>query len=59
MTGKEELRRMIDDVNKRTPKLSDWERGFCKNIERLADKDWLLSEAQDKIFCEIWDRVTL
>ena len=58
MTSKEDLVLMLEDIHKRSDKLSDWEIGFVDSMKRTIGNGALLTTNQDKMFSAIWDRVT-
>ena len=49
-----EQEQMIEDCEKRSGQLSDWETGFIDSISRLE----VLSENQAAKLDQIWERVT-
>lgn len=49
---------MIDDIQQRESKLSEWEASFVADLDSRIDCGKSLTEKQDAKLEEIWDRVT-
>jgi hypothetical protein len=58
MIDLDECRTMIGDCMARESKLTDWERQFIDSIERWIDKGQMISQKQNFLLEEIWERVT-
>jgi len=57
-TDTEEQRILINDCLKRISKLTDWESRFMANIRIRLEANIPLTEKQDELLNEIWERVT-
>ena len=57
-TDTEEQRILINDCLKRISKLTDWESRFMANIRIRLEANKPLTEKQDELLNEIWERVT-
>lgn len=57
-TDQESLVIMLDDIEKREGKLTEWEAGFVDSISNRIGGGKGLSEKQDECFTKIWERVT-
>ena len=53
-----EVESQIEDCEKRSEKLSEWELGFIDSISKQFDKTGSLSQRQCEILDRIWERVT-
>ena len=54
----DEWLQMIEDCEKRESKLTAWEVEFIQSLRERIDSDKPLSEKQDILLNEIWERVT-
>lgn len=52
-----EAEQMIEDINRRHHKLTDWEQGFMDSMNLMTDMG-NLSHKQYKTLENIWERVT-
>lgn len=57
-TDTEEQRILINDCLNRISKLTDWESRFMANIRIRLEANIPLTEKQDELLNEIWERVT-
>jgi len=57
-TDTEEQRTLINDCLNRISKLTDWESRFMANIRIRLEANKPLTEKQDELLNEIWERVT-
>ena len=57
-TDTEEQRILINDCLNRISKLTDWESRFMSNLRIRLEANKPLTEKQDEILNEIWERVT-
>jgi hypothetical protein len=57
-TDTEEQRILINDCLNRISKLTDWESRFMANIRIRLEANKPLTEKQDELLNEIWERVT-
>lgn len=53
-----ETDQLIADCEARSEKLSEWEANFIQSIREQFDRRGTLSERQEEILNEIWDKVT-
>lgn len=58
MSTPDEIATMLDDIEKRESKLSDWERSFVDDISVQLGRGNSLTPAQDRKLEQIWERVT-
>lgn len=58
MSTAEEITQMLDDIEKRESRLSDWESGFVDSISNRLREGLNLTDKQDQKLTAIWDRVT-
>lgn len=58
MSTQEEIVTMLDDVEKREEKLSDWERQFIDDLSVKLGRGQSITPAQDAKLTQIWNRVT-
>lgn len=58
MSTPDEIETMLDDIEQRESKLSDWERGFVESINEQLGRGGSLTGPQDEKLTEIWERVT-
>lgn len=49
---------MLDDIEQRESKLTDWEREFVDSISQRVGSGQGLTEKQDECLVRIWERVT-
>jgi len=54
----EEVESQIEDCEKRSEKLSEWELSFIDSISRQFAKTGALSERQIETLDRIWERIT-
>ena len=54
----EEQRTLINDCLNRISKLTDWESRFMANIRIRLEANKPLTEKQDELLNEIWEKVT-
>jgi len=54
----DEISRMIEDCEKRSEKLSDWESGFIDSIDVQLGKGRTLTPKQYDVLERIWEKVT-
>ena len=54
----EDQRTLINDCLNRISKLTDWESRFMANIRIRLEERMPLTEKQDELLNEIWERVT-
>ena len=57
-TDTEEQRILINDCLNRISKLTDWESRFVANLRIRLEANKPLTEKQDELLNEIWERVT-
>jgi len=57
-TDTEEQRILINDCLNRISKLTDWESRFMANIRIRLEANKPLTEKQDELLNEIWEKVT-
>jgi len=57
-TDTEEQRTLINDCLNRISKLTDWESRFMANIRIRLEANKPLTEKQDELLNEIWEKVT-
>ena len=57
-TDTEEQRILIKDCLNRISKLTDWESRFMANIRIRLEANIPLTEKQDELLNEIWEKVT-
>lgn len=58
MSTSDEWDDMLDDCEKRSEKLTDWETNFVSSLIDQRFKSLRLSYSQVQILDEIWERVT-
>lgn len=58
MSTQEEIVTMLDDVEKREEKLSDWERQFIDDLSVKLGRGQSITPGQDAKLTQIWQRVT-
>lgn len=58
MSTPDEISQMLDDLEKRESKLSEWERGFVDDISVQLGRGHALTPKQDETLSRIWERVT-
>ena len=58
MSTRDEIEAMLDDLEQRESKLSDWERKFVASIEEQLRRSGALTETQDEKLTEIWEKAT-
>lgn len=58
MSTPDEINTMIDDIEKRSERLSDWELKFVDDIGVQLGRGRSLSPKQDEKLTAIWERVT-
>ncbi len=58
MTTQEEALQMIEDCEARESRLSEWEAGFIDSLSKQIERGGALTEKQNDILHQIWDRVT-
>ena len=58
VSSTDEITSMLDDLEARESKLSDWERGFVEDMTSLVGNGGSLNATQDAKLTEIWERVT-
>ncbi len=58
MSKSDEIQTMLDDCEKRSEKLSDWECEFIDSISDQLGRGRGLSEKQEQILERIWEKVT-
>jgi hypothetical protein len=54
----DEICTMIEDCEKRSPKLSDWELNFIDSLNDVLGKGGHITPKQAEKLGEIWERVT-
>jgi hypothetical protein len=54
----DDLSMMLEDCLKRKKKLSEWEYGFAEALHKYFKKNYLLTERQTQILCDIWEKAT-
>jgi len=57
-TDTEEQRILINDCLNRISKLTDWESRFVANLRIRLEANKPLTEKQDELLNEIWEKVT-
>lgn len=58
MSNSDEIQTMLDDCEKRSEKLSDWECEFIDSVSYQLGRGRGLSEKQEQILERIWEKVT-
>lgn len=58
MSTTDEIQTMLDDLEKRESKLSDWELKFVDDLSVQLGRGQSLTEKQDQKLVEVWERVT-
>lgn len=58
MSSSDEIQTMLDDCEKRSEKLSNWECEFIDSISDQLGRGRGLSEKQEQILERIWEKVT-
>lgn len=58
MNTRADQEQMVQDCIDRESQLTDWERKFIDDVERVLRNGGRLTPAQDEKLDEIWERVT-
>ena len=58
MSDLDEIQSMLDDCEKRSEKLSDWEIEFIDSISNQLGRGRGLTEKQEQTLERIWNKVT-
>lgn len=58
MSKSDEIQSMLDDCEKRSEKMSDWECEFIDSISDQLGRGRGLTEKQEQILERIWEKVT-
>lgn len=58
MSTADEIQSMVDDCEKRSEKLSEWEAGFIDSVSVQLGRGNSLTAKQDETLTKIWERVT-
>ena len=58
MSKSDEIQSMLDDCEKRSEKMSDWECEFIDSISDQLGRGRGLTEKQEHILERIWEKVT-
>jgi len=57
-TWQDEYQTMINDCEKREPRLSEWDAGFIDSVGKQLERDKPLPQKQIEKLEQIWERAT-